>query len=422
MNASPAILIGASIPRSGHHYLARTLRRYFGERLHYCEFYNPADCCRRIPCTKRGTFDIVFQKNHDFDMALNPAIPGATYVIQHRHPVPEAASDWELAVKEQLGPVSATYRATREHYASWLARKAIYYRRFHDKWVVGQPAGAFRFEYEDLRTDTFAKLAPVVRAVAGEIDEARLTATIAASSAVRANVGAPFKPRQVDASSFPHQDLIAAFEDHVLRHCPAFGYAPMFGGGYDGSLLQGVILAFDPSEPLPAGCTDREDAVTALAGRHPELRLRRARALLDAKKPAEAAALLESTLADSPYFTAAWQPLYRAWREAGVSSSATMATADVMFDAMHDPLAVLALARIWRDDGRVAAAAAAMLGAVGFHPARAAPRSFLATLFERLGRRADAIAQAQAALSLDASDAMALALLERLKARTPQRG
>ncbi len=416
MNAHPAILIGASIPRSGHHFLERTLQRYFGSRMHYCEFYTPRHCCRQIPCTKRGAFDVIFQKNHDHDMALDQAIPGVTYVIQHRHPVPNMASGWELSSKPGIGPISAEYRATRDHFASWLARRAIYYRRFHDKWVVGQPAHALRIDYDDLRRDTARQVAAVIRAAAGEVDEERLAAAAAAAGAVRATAGEPFTPRRVDVAALPCPHLAAAFEEHVLRHGPAFGYAPMLGGGYEGSLLQGLILADDPAEPLPAGFATRQDAIEALAGHHPEMRLRRARALLDAQRPAEAAALLEPLLAGSPHFSAAWQPLLRAWREAGLPPKPAMVTAEAVFGAMHDPVAVLVLASVWRDQGRLLPAAAALHAAIGLHPGRAAKlRTVLATILEPLGRTPEAIAQLEDALAADPTDQVAQSMLDRLR-------
>lgn len=419
MTASPAILIGASIPRSGHHFLERTLQRYFGARLHYCEFYTPRQCCRQIPCTKRGDFDIIFQKNHDHDMALDPAIPGVTYVIQHRHPVPNMASGWELSSKPGIGAVSAEYRATRDHFAWWLARRAIYYRRFHDKWVVRQPANAIRIDYDDLRRDTAGQVAALIRAVGDAVDEPRLARAITAAGAVRATAGEPFTPRQVDVAALPCPHLAAAFEEHVLRHGPAFGYAPMLGGGYEGSVLQGLILAFDPEEPLPARFASREEAIEALAGRHPDMRLHRARALLDARQPAEAAALLEAMLADTPHYSAAWHPLFRAWREAGLPPRSGMVTADAMFGAMHDPGAVLAMATHWRDQGRLVQAAAALHAAIGLHPPRAALHAMLATVLEGLGRRPAAIAQSEAALAIDPADALARSTLDRL--RPPKR-
>jgi len=416
MNAQPAILIGASIPRSGHHFLERTLQRYFGSRMHYCEFYTPRHCCRQIPCTKRGAFDVIFQKNHDHDMALDRSIPGVTYVIQHRHPVPNMASGWELSSKPGIGAISNEYRATRDHFAWWLAQRAIYYRRFHDKWAVGQPAHALRIDYDDLSRDTARQVAAVIRAAAGTVDEVRLAAAVEASGRVRATAGVPFTPRRVDVSALPCPALAAAFEEHVLRHGPAFGYAAMLGGGYEGSLLQGLILADDPAETVPPGFATREDAVEALAGHHPEMRLRRGRALLDARRPAEAAALLETLLAASPHFIAAWQPLLRAWDEAGLPAKPAMVTAEAMFGAMHDPATVLALASFWRDQGRLLPAAAALHAAIGLHPGRAAGlRTVLATILEPLGRRPEAIAQLEAALAADPADQVAQSMLDRLR-------
>lgn len=77
MIQSPKILIGASIPRSGHHFLQNLLTKFFGPELHYCEFYSPGDCCQQVPCSRRGDFGIVFQKSHDRNMEVPKSIADA---------------------------------------------------------------------------------------------------------------------------------------------------------------------------------------------------------------------------------------------------------------------------------------------------------------------------------------------------------
>src|SRR4051794_25602386 len=64
-------LLGASIPRSGHHYLQRILSHYFQDELFYCEWYTPRDCCKHVPCIKHLNCRITFQKSHDWDLSLD---------------------------------------------------------------------------------------------------------------------------------------------------------------------------------------------------------------------------------------------------------------------------------------------------------------------------------------------------------------
>src|ERR1700742_346449 len=128
---NPKVLIGASIPRSGHHFLADMMTGYFGPDLYYCEFYTTPQCCKAAPCAKRGRFSTIYQKSHDRAFTLPADVADALYLIQYRHPVPEALSDRELDLKDTIGRPSLGYRRSREGYVSFLARKAIYYRKFH---------------------------------------------------------------------------------------------------------------------------------------------------------------------------------------------------------------------------------------------------------------------------------------------------
>src|SRR5580698_984672 len=100
--SAPKVMIGASIPRSGHHFLQNLMTTYYGPELYYCEFYNPANCCKNVPCTRRGEHKVIYQKNHDTDLALSPNVDDALYIIQYRHPVPEALSDRELDLQDGI--------------------------------------------------------------------------------------------------------------------------------------------------------------------------------------------------------------------------------------------------------------------------------------------------------------------------------
>src|SRR5262249_12953662 len=139
-------LIGASIPRSGHHFLQRILSGYFGDSLRYCQWYGPRDCCRQVPCI-RTDHEVIYQKSHDLDFELPRDVAKALYIVQYRPPVPEALSDREL-MTDTFAHESFEYRRTRESYAWWLASKAAYYRRFHDKWFRHRVSNGVYLNYE----------------------------------------------------------------------------------------------------------------------------------------------------------------------------------------------------------------------------------------------------------------------------------
>ncbi|MBX9698811.1 MAG: hypothetical protein K2X74_05210, partial [Acetobacteraceae bacterium] len=279
MDQTPQHLIGASIPRSGHHFLQNLLTRYFGARMHYCEFYSPKDCCRSVPCTRRGDFSVIYQKSHDRDMEVPKAVPGATYVIQYRHPVPEALSDRELDVQDGFGRISLNYRLGRAHYASWLAAKALYYRRFHDKWLAERVANGIYLDYADLSARPAEAVARIVAAT-GAVDQARVEAVVEESRSIRVSTASKattsFRPRVAEESPHFDRDLLGAFEDYVVSRTPQFGYARMIPEGrFEGHLLHGLVLALDEAEPLPAGGGgDRLLAALAIAGEHPDIMIR----------------------------------------------------------------------------------------------------------------------------------------------------
>ena len=116
-----------SYPRSGHHMLVRLLTGYFGDALHYCEYY---EHCQQSPCSDPLTN---FQKNHDFDLAL-PNDAGRRYIIQYRHPVTAIISWFELALKN--GWKHDVREDTRECFARFLRDKMQYWRGFVRKWVI----------------------------------------------------------------------------------------------------------------------------------------------------------------------------------------------------------------------------------------------------------------------------------------------
>lgn len=139
-------LIGISIPRSGHHLLARLLSSALNEKSFYCEWYGNADCCRRFPCNRTNDeHNVKFQKNHDFDFTVPTDLPKVTYIVQYRPPLPVVLSQLRLIEKHPyfLGNIveSACYLEL------FLAEWAVYYISFLNKWTG---VGAVEINYIDL--------------------------------------------------------------------------------------------------------------------------------------------------------------------------------------------------------------------------------------------------------------------------------
>lgn len=423
MIESPKILVGASIPRSGHHFLQNLLTKYFGSAMHYCEFYSPKDCCRQVPCTRRGDHAVIYQKSHDRDMEVPKDLAGATYILQYRHPVPEALSDRELDVQDGMGRISLDYRLGRDHYAQWLAAKAVYYRRYHDKWLAARVPNGIYLDYQTLSDDPAGTVERIATAAVGSADRARIEAVIEAEKGVRVsarNAGA-FKPRVVEDSPHFDADLLGAFEDYVLTRAPLFGYQRMLSGSYQGHMLHGLILALDEAEPLPPGQTDRLDAAIALAGEHPELMIRAAQRAQKAGDQAGALARLRRVAETHPTCTAVWRPLLAAYRQAKEAPPAGLLTGDALLSLVGRPEQLIDAGKVLLDAGRVVNAVAALSMAVGFAPKNVRAHHLLAVALLRLNQPQQALPHAEAAAGLGAADAANGKLLATVQRRLANR-
>lgn len=228
--SAPIALVGASIPRSGHHHLARLVEAYFGRELKYCSVYDVADCCRQAPCTKPQGRVMTFQKSHDFAFRLPKDLPGATYLIQHRHPVSNAISGAELrSRKSGLRPPGDGLSA-RWRFYDFLAHRLAYYRRFHDKWIVAPPPRSLLIDHARLEREPAAVLGEIAALVGAPVDRARADAT-AERLRERGGRKSTYAPRVVADSRFFDAKALGAFEAAVIDHCPAFGFSPALGGG-----------------------------------------------------------------------------------------------------------------------------------------------------------------------------------------------
>ncbi|HTT99478.1 MAG TPA: hypothetical protein VMF58_15630 [Rhizomicrobium sp.] len=312
---NPRILVGASIPRSGHHFLADMMTAYYGPDIYYCEYYTLPSCCRAVPCTRRGAHRVIYQKSHDRDFKLPADVSDALYLIQYRHPVPEALSDRELDLQDGFGRPSLAYRSTLFGYQNWLAGKAIYYRRFHDKWIAPKFSNAVYLDYADLAADPKRHLKTIVERTTGAADGARLDAAIEKSRSPKSS--SSFKPRVISESPYFDAALLGALESWILERCPLYGFSPELNGSYADSPVYGLILLKDASEPLPKGEKKRFMVAAELAPEHPEVKRRFAVKAMREGRTADGMNRFEQLILGNPYFSGGYKALFAACAEAG---------------------------------------------------------------------------------------------------------
>lgn len=216
-----AHLVGASIPRSGHHFLVDLLKQLLGETFRYCEFYEEYGCCGRVPCVApTGAARVHFQKHHDLDLSLRTDLPGVLYVVQTRDPVMSTLSDRELVARMD----SEARACDRDESVLWLGRKASYYQRFVEKWVHRPPARHLPLPYDDFVADPAAALLRLTAACGLDVGEARVGAAVAAVAGRRAaprdDLAEQFTRRTATDSPYLDADLLAAFESLLLDRLP----------------------------------------------------------------------------------------------------------------------------------------------------------------------------------------------------------
>jgi len=359
--SNPKVLIGASIPRSGHHFLAHMLVRYFGRDLYYCETYTPEKCCRTVPCIKRGEFRFIYQKSHDREFLLPSDFGDALYIIQYRHPVPEALSDRELDLKDAIGRPSLDFRRTRESYLSWLAAKAIYYRRFHDKWMATRLANGIYLDYDALAARPQDAVRGIVDRAGGALDDSRLAAAVQKETADHRI--------RVPAES-PHYDeeLMGSLEDYVVKRCPHYGFSSRLGGDYATSALYGLILLRDTSEPLPKGESKRFKFAASLAPDHPEVLRRKGVRFLREGKAMKAVNALADLVERHPFFAEGYESLFKACAQAQMPVPEVALNGNALIACSHRADLLLVLEKLFRQHGCVVNARAALSLAAALEP------------------------------------------------------
>jgi hypothetical protein len=385
----PRILIGASIPRSGHHFLADLMTGYFGRDLYYCETYTPANCCKSVPCAKRGDFRYIYQKSHDRDFKLPPDIAEALYLIQYRHPVPEALSDRELDIKDRLGRPSLNYRRTRAGFTTWLAAKAVYYRKFHDKWLAKKLPNAIYLDYAQFIARPDAMMREIVTRSGMELDEARLVQVVEKNGGRLGGAqedGVAYKPRVNTESPFYDAELLGALEDFVLKRCPAYGFSRELSGSYEESELYGMILLRDMNEPLPKGETKRFKVASRYAPEHPEVLRRLALRTIRDGHVAKGIGRLEDLVSRHPYFAGGYETLFEACADSATPVPESVLTGNALVACSESAELLAALGAAFEEKGLAVNAVTAFSLAATLDPQNDAVREQLAGALAAAGK------------------------------------
>ncbi|MDX2171170.1 MAG: sulfotransferase [Deltaproteobacteria bacterium] len=284
-------LIGASIPRSGHHFLVRLLQGCLGDAFRFCEFYTPANCCAQVPCARVTAARVSLQKNHDFDLRLPATVPGARYVVQYRNAVDAVLSDREL-----FGEVHGAARAAdREQYTVWLGTHLAYMVGFAEKWLALPGPAAVPIAYEDLIADPAGALRAVCACAGEPVTDAALQAAVHAAAPFAGEHGErAYNENPLDQRRFAHWDLLAVFESWVVRQAPRLVRARRLPDAYDPAHLVVEIQRAEAAclAGAPADAFAPLDRALALAPDNPYLHLMRGTLLAALERWSEALAPL----------------------------------------------------------------------------------------------------------------------------------
>ena len=182
---------GVSIPRSGHHLLARLLSAYLGPEL-YCDYY---DCCQKTPCAK-GKY---FQKHHDLLLLLRDNTAKYHLIQFRKNPQAQfeayfrffknlyAQGDRTFDVQNTFPyfinyynkyfTVSNDPERLKIAYDQFVKDHLYYYRRFVQKWIYNlKSEGVLLLAYEDLVAKPEDALIQSIRLFGiNQIDEQKLS-------------------------------------------------------------------------------------------------------------------------------------------------------------------------------------------------------------------------------------------------------
>ena len=152
-------------PRSGHHALSDVLLSYFGDEMHYCEFYlQPEKRINDCPETN-------FEKNHDFELGV-PFKPEFRYLVQIRNPI-DALASWKAMTERTSGvPLPG----------DWTLKGLDFWAGFAKKWVF-QPIAPPKLvvTYERMLQHPFEICTQVIQFLTGvqNVDSTKLRGSLA---------------------------------------------------------------------------------------------------------------------------------------------------------------------------------------------------------------------------------------------------
>jgi len=163
-----------SLPRSGLHYLKRTLQRVLEESFSFCEWYQEAGCCRKMPCANtsyaeyakaKGVLRVRLLKSHDFQLKdpVYPATGVSRRLVLVRDPAYQLTSWFALdelsrhkqhlaaagikmekiwlahepeVLQQAYSILDAKFqRLPKADLEAWLQQKSRYVEDFMRKWI-----------------------------------------------------------------------------------------------------------------------------------------------------------------------------------------------------------------------------------------------------------------------------------------------
>lgn len=221
------IILGKSMPRSGHHFLINILSNYFLDDFHYCEFYKPTYCCRTIPCQKsyepnKGN-KFFIQKSHDFrfqdefDNKYN-------YIIQYRHPVPRVQSNFELALKVPGNKWSDDKRS----FFGFMKKEAEYFVKFYNKWIHKPPIKSEIILYENLLNNTDNELSRLINFITDSSVNKYALKKALAFKAYNPHTDNEFSPRIVENHRYYDPSFYREVEEMVFARCPKVAFSRLY--------------------------------------------------------------------------------------------------------------------------------------------------------------------------------------------------
>jgi hypothetical protein len=239
-----AHVLAVSLPRSGHHMLENVLRAVLGNRYAFCEFYNPKDCCKAIPCKKAANLEVArnglfLQKSHDFHMEDPVFVDGTIRLIQYRAPVKRVLSNYDLFLHRTKLP-----RGKASLLRS-LGEDAPYAIKFYRKWLeLPKSEALYLLPYETMLADPVGSTRDLLHFCRVNFDAETIESRIRTALEYRVYTKDKFVVRTIDEE---FNDLLADYEEMIFKYCPKLDSPRYFSNKSDGSLtpFEALALAVD---------------------------------------------------------------------------------------------------------------------------------------------------------------------------------